>query len=338
MAQTLKLTNFSSINIVAQSQLILPVAAGDTTLKIANVDDFTTGYVLIGTPGSNTAEILPAGSASAGTSISLLSPTILPHSQYDAVYALFGNQLKIYRAPNVDGSQPADSVFQANLIATIAVDPNQATTVYTDATGGGGFWYKYTFFNQSSVSETLLASANAVRGSFTTNYCSIDEIREEAGFKYSTFIDDKTLDEHRQAAQDAINGSLDEFYQTPFQPPISDTIRRLTKRLAAGYARQAQYSQVSDPTKNGDSMVKGAMDTLKLLQTKQEVIVNKAGQNLAQAGGTGEAEGWPNETTATARGNDGGADRVFRMSDITGRQNTTNNDLPSANKYYGRRW
>jgi hypothetical protein len=262
----------------------------------------------------------------------------LQYNQFDPVYALFGNQLRIYRAADAGlGQQPADTAF--TLLTTINIDPTTDKTSYTDPTGGGGFWYKVTYYNQTSTNETDIASSRATRGSFTVNYASIDEIRREAGFRFAPYIIDEQIDDARQAAQDTINGSLDDFYQTPFQPPISDQIRRLTRRLSAGYLRQSQYTQISDPKINGDDIVDDSLKILKKLQQKQEVVVNKAGQSLSQVGGTGEAEGWPNSTTDTTQGSSGGAPRVFRMSDIQG-QPTTYDDSgnPVGNVYYGRKW
>lgn len=335
--QTLKLTNFSSNNIVDQSQLAEATPADSNSLTITNANDFTTGFVLVGAIGGKTSELLPADSASSGTAISLNSNTVLPHNQYDPVYSLFGNKLRIYRAPNVDGSQPADGDF--SLLDTIDIDPNDSATRYTDDSGGGDYWYKYTFFNSGDNSETDIASSRAARGTFTVAYCSLDEIRQEAGFKFATYVTDDIIDEKRQAAQDEINGALDQFYDTPLQPPINDYLKRITIRLAAGYLRLAQYSQIADTKLNGQNMVDSAQADLKKLIMKERVLVNKEGTALDGPGATGGTDGWPNESTATAPASQGGAPRVFRMSDIQGQPLFTDQSgNPSGNPYYGRRW
>lgn len=337
MSQTLNILNFPDKNIVGQTQLTSSVPSGSMSLQVVNATDFNTKYVLIGTSGSNISEIQPNADATSGTTINLSLATVLQYNQFDPVYALFGNQLKIYRATNVDGTQPADTAF--TLLATINIDPTTDKTTYTDATGGGNYWYKVTYYNSNSHNETDIGSSRAVRGNFTTNYVSLDEIRREAGFRFAPYITDNQIDEMRQAAQDEINGALDDFYVTPFQPPINDFVRRITKRLAAGYLRLAQYSQISDSKINGQDMVDGAQADLELLITKQRVVVNKQGQALDRAGGAGEAEGWPNSSTDTADPNSGGAPRVFRMSDIQGQpQGTDSSGNPVGNVYYGRRW
>lgn len=337
MSQLLKLTSFSENNILDQTQLTADVAPGSGSLTVADANDFTSGFVLIGKIGSKTAELLPANSVTSGTTITLTSNTVLQHKASEPVYAIVGNRLRVYRAANVDGSQPADSAF--SLLGPIDIDPNDVTTAYTDAAGGGNYWYKYTFYNSANLFETQLSDSRAVRGSFTVNYCSLDEIRREAGFQNAPYIDDEQIDEKRQRAQDEINGALDDFYDTPFQPPISDYLKGITIRLAAGYLRQAQYSAISNSQINGKAMIDNAEADIKKLIMKERVLTDKSGKALDGPGATGGIEGWPNSSTETAASSEGGAPRVFRMSDIQGQPRSVDaSGNPSGNLFYGRRW
>src|SRR2546425_3242157 len=175
MGQTLKFTNYPNGTISDQTQLTADVAAGSNSLTVANTNDFTGGvFVLIGTAGAKGSEIILSTPTSSPTLIPLSTYTLLDHNQYEPAYALFGDKLNIYRAPNVDGSQPPDSSFA--LLDTINIDPNDFSTTYTDAAGGGNYWYKYTNYNFLTAAETNLATATAVRGNFNVNYCTIDEI------------------------------------------------------------------------------------------------------------------------------------------------------------------
>lgn len=341
MSQTLWLPNFAQNNIFqdTQAQLTAPAPAASNALTVDNAANFISGFVLLGAIGAETSELLAAGAVTSGTSIPLLSPTVLPHNQYDPVYALFGNQLKVYRATDAgSGQQPPDSAFVLLPGMPIVIDAGNDSTEYTDPSGGGGYWYKYTFFNSTSTSETDLASAVAVRGSFTVNYCSLEQIRRESGFRYARYITDDQIEEMRQAAQDEINGALDEYYQTPFQPPIPSNLKRICIVLAAGYLRSAQYSQISDPQVNGQGQIDWAEIELDKLIMKERVLVNKQGQALDSAGATGGISGYPNQNTATDPASQGGAPRVFRMSDIQGQPMTNANGIPTGNIYYGRKW
>jgi hypothetical protein len=343
MPQTIAIPNYNSNNIINDSntQLTSTINAGVNSLPVQDVDDFSnSGYVLIGQKGGDTSELLQIGSITTATAIPLTTNTAQGHNQYDPVYPLFGNQIRIYRAANVDGTQPADSAFNYGTpYATVAIDYSEPQTTYTDATGGGGYWYKFTYYNSTSTNETDIGSSTAVRGNFTVNYASLDDIRGAAGFKHATYIDDSKIEDARQAAQDEINGALNAFYEIPLQPPISDYIRRMTTRLAAGYLRLDQYSQVSNPAINGQDMVDEAQEQLEKLILKEREIMTKDGKALDEPGATGGVDGWPNESTDTAPSSQGGAPRNFRMSDIQGQPITYDSSgNPVGNPYYGRKW
>ncbi len=337
MAQTLSLKNYRSGTISEQTLLTTDVAAGSTSLPVANTNDFTSGvFVLIGGAGGKDSEIILSTPTSSATSIPLSAPTSLAHNQREQVYALFGDKLNIYRAANIDGSVPADSAFA--LLTTISIDPNDADTVYTDASGGGGYWYKYTNYNSITGAETNLSAATAVRGLFTVNYCSLDDIRREAGFTHAVNLTDDQIDEKRQAAQDEINGALSEFYNVPFQPPINSQLKQICIVLAAGYLLRVQYGHTTDRNLQGQSRIDWAEAELQKLIMKERVLVGKDGRRQALPGATGGADGWPNSSTATAPASQGGAPRLFRMSDIQGIAATDSSGNPVGNLYYGRRW
>ena len=129
MAQTLNLPNFKSNNILVGSQTILSanVSAAASSLPVLNAQNYTSQYLLVGIPGADTAELLPNTSVNSGTSIALTSNTVLAHYQNDPVMALFGNQIKIYRATDAgQGLEPPDSSF--SLIATQPLGSASADT------------------------------------------------------------------------------------------------------------------------------------------------------------------------------------------------------------------
>lgn len=341
MSQILELPGFLDANIVNQSQLSANVAAASSGLPVANANFFTTQYLLVGTKGSNIAEILPNTSVSSGTSITLGSNTVLAHSQYDPVYALFGNQIRIYRAlDNGLDQYPGESAFNYGTpYATINIVASENITQYEDVSGGGNYWYNFTYYNSTTSTETLWNDATAFRGTFTVDYCSLYEIRREAGFKYAPYVTDDQIDEKRQAAQEMINSSLLEFYNIPLQPPIPYQLKEITVKLAAGLLRSAQYSAVSDPKTKGQDKIDWAEVEIAKLVLKERELLTKSGKSLAGIGGVGETGGWPDATTATAPPSSGGAPRLFRMSDIQGQPYTIDpSGNPVGNLYYGRKW
>lgn len=344
MSQTLNLPNFSDNNIFqnTQTQLSADAPPSSSALTVVNAANFISGFLLVGVPGSDVGELLAVNNTTSGTSLTLNSVTTnLQHYQQELVTALFGDQIRIYRVQDAGlGQQPPDSAFNYGTpYATVTIDAQNDSTQYTDPSGSGEYWYKATYYNSVTHNETALSGSRAVRGSFTVAYCSLAEIRREAGFTYAAYVKNDQIDEKRQAAQDEINGALDEFYQTPLQPPINDFLKGICISLAAGLLRQAQFSSIQNPSVNGDKMYKNAQDRLQMLVMKQRVLVNKQGQSLDGPGASGGVEGWPNQTTSTAAGSQGGAPRVFRMSDIQGQPLTVDpSGNPVGNLYYGRKW
>lgn len=340
MVQTLSLTNFGGANLIngGRTQLVGQgeIAAGSSSLTVENTDNYVaTGFIILGATGSSNAEMVQAARIPAEGQIVLSYPTLLPHAPNEDVYALFGDQLQVYRASNVDGSQPADITFSP-LGGPITIDPNSTTTSFTDPAGGGAFWYKYTYCNSITGARTELPSSRAARGTFTVEYCTLGEIRQEAGFQNAVYVSDAQIDLKRQWACDKVHGRLNKFYEIPLQPPIPDTLRQIVISLAAGALRKAQYSAVSDSKMNGQSMIDDGMLALDELVIKEEELMTKDGKSLALEGGVGEAGGWPDGTSASADPTQGGSSRIFRMSDIQGQSPIGDGSHFYGNSYYGR--
>jgi hypothetical protein len=319
-SQTLSLANYEEINLAERTQLTATLAIAANSLPVDNTNDFSSnGFILLGSVGSKNAELVQAASVASAETISLVAPTTLPHNQDEYVYALFGDQFNIYRAPNVDGSLPADSIFQANLIATIPIDPNDDATVYTDSSGGSGYWYKYTHYNSVTTSETDIASSDARRPA--ANYCSIDDIRTESGFTYAIYITNKTIDAKRQAAQSEIDSTLAPYYTVPFTPPISPLLSDICKRLAAGLLLQEKYNHVNNPDVNGtNKLTEARADLQKLIHPELSgtTLLDANGKSIALPNPNTSASSWPNTDTATTDPAFGGAPRYFRMGMVEG--------------------
>lgn len=327
MSQTLNINNFGPTNLVQQTRLSAVTPASSATLGVLNNAGISANdFIAVGTLGSDTTELLTVQSITGENTITPTAHSTLDHAAYDYVNKLFGNKIKVYRAPNVNGLQPDDTDFAS--IATIDIQIDRAYTQYTDATGDNTFWYKFTYFNSTLSSETNLADSKSVRGGSTGDYCSIYDIREEAGFKNAPYVTDPMIDAKRQAAQDEINGTLHGFYTVPFTAPINPFISDICRRLAAGLLLIEQYSAISaTSTANGTAKVTAARADLQALAMKEKVLVDTTGASMAQPGSTGGVSSWPDATTdATSggtvvptvlgEGQDGG--HVFRRRDMLG--------------------
>jgi len=328
MSQTLNINNFNSSNTVQTTRLSVVTPADTSPIDVLNTSGFgVDDYIALGTPGSEGTELCQISAVSSDTALALSANTALDHPAYDYVTRLFGNQIKVYRAADTNGLQPPDSDFSA--IATIDLQVDQAYTQYTDTDGSDAYWYKFTYYNSQNATETNLADSKAARGGSYGDYCSIQDIRIEAGFQTAPYVTDAMIDAKRQAAQDEINGTLHGFYTVPFTAPINPFISDICKRLAAGLLLLEQYGQMNaQTTANGDQKVKGARADLNALATKQKVLVDTTGTSMAQAGSTGGVSSWPDGTTdgtnpdgsidVSALGEGQDAGHAFRRRDVLG--------------------
>lgn len=318
MIQNIRVPSFNSNNLTQQTELTADIAAGVSALTVKNNDGFATGYGLLGQIGGELSELIDISGITGDTTISLSTATDLAHKEYDRVYMLFGNQMKLYRAANVDGSQPADSEF-AVVGSAVDISTDRTYTVLTDSDGGSDYWYKFTYYNSTTDDESDLSNSNASRGGGGTNYCSIDSIRHEAGFDDATYITDQMIDAKRRAAQDEVNSTLSGVYTIPFTTPVNPWIVDITVRLAAGLLLVTQYSAFrTQSTANGSERIESARADLKDLQLKQKVLTDETGTSTALDGSQGSFSGWPNANTASTDVSSGGSTRAFRMGDIEG--------------------
>lgn len=318
-SQTLSAPNYLDNNLVQQTRLAAVIATGSPALTVLNNTGFTAGdYFVVGTLGGEVTELLTVGITTGETTITPTASTTLDHNSYDYVTKLFGNQLKAYRAPNVNGLAPDDDTFTP-LGNAFDLDVDSAATLYTDPDGGSDWWYKFTYFNSTTSAETNLADSQAVRGGGIGNYCSVGDIRTEAGFQSAPYITDKMIDDKRQAAQREIDSTLVDSYTVPFVQPVNAFIADICKRLAAGLLLLKQYGQLQrQNTMDGSTKVAAARADLQKIALGQIKLTDTTGTSTALPDSSGDTASWPDQTTVIAPRSEGGAPRQFRMGSLDG--------------------
>lgn len=301
MSVTLKIDNFSSNNILETSTLAADSIVDALTMTLQSNQGFgANSLALIGTPGSEASDLAVVSGVSGSTIIQFADGQIkYPHSRFDRIATLFGDKIKIYRASNVNGTQPPDSSFAPFSGSLISIDPDQASTSFTDGAGDSTYWYKFTYYNTISTLETNLADSISIRGGGYATYCSVDDVRNEAGFNNAPKITDAMIDLKRKAAQEIINSALGGFYTVPFSMPVNPFIADITTRLAAGYLLLEQYGSFgTQNNQNGQSKVDKAMADIKWLQSGEGTLLDSTGTSISLPD-PGGFTGWPNDDTPT---------------------------------------
>jgi hypothetical protein len=299
MAEIIRVPNFSEINLQEATILESDAASGQATITVINPTTYAQlDKLLIGMIGSETAEIRSIQSISSKT-FTLSANLLNKHNKYEPVYRLYGDKIRLYRAANVNGTAPADSAF--SLVDTVTMEGDDTTTDITDSSGGSGYWYKTTYYNSDSASETSLALSIAVRGGGVGHMASIESIRIESGLLDNQNIDDGRFAERRDQAEAEVNAALAVAgYTVPLQTD-SPLVENIVRLLTAGYMMMQEYPTAEGEANPGKAKVKEARDLLKRIQNQELVLIDATGASLAR---TSQVSGWPDDTTETV-GTDG---------------------------------
>jgi hypothetical protein len=298
--EALVLLNFPRVNIVEEGELGAEAAAGQATLTMLNVQGYTANsYVVVGQRGSETAERKQILSI-AGQVITLTSNLSFRHPKGEQVTKLFGDQIRVYKAANVDGTAPADDDF--SLLATADIEVDQEYTDYTDQAGdGSSYWYKQSFYNSYSLAETNLDDTEAVRGGADTHYVSVDAIRNSAGLQNAVSVPDADISSKRDDAESEVDGACAAAnYTMPLQTSAGVTfnpgvIRNITLQLSSGLLIMDKFAPDTDTYEEGEKKVKEARRILKRIGDNDLVLLDGNKQPLAYGS---KVDGWPDETTA----------------------------------------
>lgn len=294
MAEVLRPTNYDAINIIEKTELSAAVAAAQ---KVANVlsangiidDDF---YV-IGNLAGELAELAQLDSKT-GNALTAVANYAQAHKSGEQLTKLFGDKIRIYRAANVDGTAPVDANF--SLLATFDIDVDQAYTEYTDATGGSGYWYKKTYYNSVSQSETNIADSLAVRGGNVGAYATWEEVREEAGLTDNRFIPEGVYQDKLTMAQGEVNASLKIGGYTLPLTTVPTMVKNATLLIAAGYVLLKDYGpETTGTNKEGNQKLTAGHNLLMKIEKGGLVLVDEQGANISRSD---SINGYPDDTAA----------------------------------------
>ncbi|MEW1951036.1 hypothetical protein AB0280_17515 [Pseudarthrobacter sp902506025] len=286
MASTLRIDSFHEINIVERGELAADLAVGATALTLRSTQGFLTGQTLyVGILAREGVEKAVIASVPDETTINLTQPIKLPHGRYEAVTAVLGDQIHIYRAVNVDDSIPADDSF--TVLATREIDPDQQSTYFTDSAGSSAYWYRFTYFNATTMAETPLTALDPVRGQDFPHYASIGDIRQVAGLQNAVNLADRSVELWRGVAEAEINSALAGSYAVPFNPAPA-IVKSLTLELAAALLLVDAFGQSAYGKRLADARAR-----LMEYRDKTATVTDENGQPISTSN---SITGWPDDS------------------------------------------
>lgn len=223
----------------AKSTFSADHAANVTTINVKNSAQFEAGkYVCLGREGDETSEIRKIDSTTA-TTLVISSATSFPHYIDQSITQFDYNQRKLYsRATSADAWVHVTS----DSPKTIAVD-SPLGTLFEDSAGVSTTQYISTYYNSTALTETAQADAKVVYGtSASTNLCSIQQIRNSAGWQDNSYISNARIDEVRQQVQGEVWAALRMRYTFPLTRN-SSYLQRIVVDMAVGYLFIDEYGQ-----------------------------------------------------------------------------------------------
>lgn len=292
MSQLLRPTNFDAINLAEKTELSADVASSQKDAGVISAQGIVADdFFVIGNLGAELSELSQLDTKS-GNTLTAVANYANAHKRGDELTKLFGDKIRLYRAANVDGSAPADGSF--SLVTTIDIDVDQQYSEYTDPTGGDDYWYKKTYYNSQSTSETQIADSIAIRGGNYGYYVTAEEVQNEAGLKNNRWIPSSIYQEKLQFAQSEVNGSLKIGGYTLPLTTIPKIVKNATLLLAAGYVLVKDYGvSSSGTTKDGEAKIQQARDLLMKIEAGDEVLIDDSGNAMGQSN---KVAGYPDST------------------------------------------
>lgn len=315
MAVTLRIDNYATLNALESTVFDADSTAGATSIIVRNTQGIVANsYIVLGTQGGESSELVQVATVTNSTTFALVAATKFNHFRFDPIQQLFGDKIKIYIANNVDGTQPADTAFAPLTGGLITMLYDQASTNFTDATGDATKWYKYSYYNTTSTAETALGDSGAARGGGYANYCTIDNIRDQASLQGNRWITDAQLANKRALAQAEIDSELSGLYVVPFTAPINPLIADVAARIAAGLQLSDGFGMNSaGSSQDGAQRLVDARAVLARIKSKELILTNAIGLETANYKAN-STQSWPDASTdGTDEANAGGG-HLFRIS------------------------
>ncbi len=318
MATTIEIQNFGPGNIKDVFVLDADAIIGTTIWTLRSNAGVTVGDILIfGTLGVEGSENLTVTAVNVdGIHITTGASQYL-HKRFEPVTDIYGTTIRIYRvAVPGDNSLPNVAAFGV-YYAPVTIDLDELSTLYTDVSGGQGFWYGFTYYN--GTTETNLSDSIFTRGGGWGNYCTVDDIRHASGFTNNPNITNSAIAQKQAQAQSHVNSMLYGVYTIPFAIPVPDDIARVVIELAAGYLLLDEYGPMAaGSNKDGQARVDAAEEELLGIKDRSITLVGLTGQSLVL---TQSVTSWPNASTAALDTTDPNnaslapGDHLFRISD-----------------------
>jgi hypothetical protein len=255
------------------------VEAGNTELSVESAHNFKENdFIILGAIGNETTEIKQISSISADLkTITISEETNFSHSKLTPVQATMFNKRKFYRSSEEEGTYT--HLTTEGSPVDIEVDVPEGTR-FEDSAGTGSSYYKATYYNDFTVTETSLDDAIAALASDAAFYTSIFKIKREAGLLENSYITGDLINGYRTEAEAQIDGMIANTYQLPLAG--SKLIQHIATLLAAGHLLSKEYGMEADTevAKSGQRKIERAEELLEKIVAGDILLIGENGNIL----------------------------------------------------------
>lgn len=277
------------------------VAAGSSVvITLENNDGFSVNdFVAIGQEGDELCELAQISDVSGETNIEV-STLKFNHVAGEPVRIYKYDKRKFYGATSADGS--FTQLTGDGSPKPIQVDDPMGTTL--EYSGSTYTYFKATYYNSATDTETDADDAEAVAGDESARYAPLYDIRKHAGLAGNYRYSDRNLEIKRMQAENEIKSVIASRYVLPLTY-IPAIITRVCTLLAAGYIDYEEFKSSTldtdaDYTGDGRGWLGEARGILKSIKDGKQLLLDADDAELERVESTGQISGYPNDTCTDA--------------------------------------
>ena len=251
------------------------ISEGVTSIPVASSKGYENDqFIIIGEVGSESTELAQISDTIEDDvdKLEISSVTEFEHKKGVEIRRIRYNKRKFYRAEEKDGTY-----IQINN-SPVEIEVDQTFTEVEDANGTSSSWYKATYYNDFTQTETSLDSAAASKAGDTDHYTSINKIIEEAGFEDNSYLETSIVSRYRDEAEAEVNSAIAGIYDVPIIES-SKLLQRIVTLLAAGYLLKKEYAMEgdSDIGRSGTPKIERANELIEKIKEGDYTLVNQDG-------------------------------------------------------------
>jgi phage gp36-like protein len=262
-------------------------AGSNVTITLESNDGLSNAaFIAIGHEGNELCELAQINQAISGNTQVRVATLKFNHVAGEPVRLYRYDKRKFYGAISASGSYT--QLTGDGSPKLIEVDDPMGTSL--EYSGSTYTYFKATYYNSQTDTETDQADAVAVAGDETIRYATIYAIRKHAGLAGNPRYSDSRLEDKRRQAENEIKSTIGSLYALPlsYVPPL---ISRVCELLAAGYIDYEEFGSEGQGTK----WLGEARGILKAIKDGKQLLLDADDAELERVSGVNQLSGYPND-------------------------------------------